>query len=48
MLIRTIQEKKNEEVELDEASKFSNADFILGFAVPWAKNPTTQYETTPC
>ena len=33
-----------EEVELDEASKFSNADFILGFAVPWAKNPTTQYE----
>ena len=36
--------EKNEEVELDEASKFSNADFILGFAVPWAKNPTTQYE----
>ena len=33
-----------EEVDLDEASKFSNADFILGFAVPWAKNPTTQYE----
>jgi hypothetical protein len=33
-----------EDSELDEASKFSNADFILGFAVPWAKNPTTQYE----
>jgi hypothetical protein len=41
---KDLEKAVKEDSELDEASKFSNADFILGFAVPWAKNPTTQYE----
>jgi len=34
-----------EEVDLDEAVEFDNADFMLGFLVPWAMNPTSEYET---
>ena len=41
---RTENKKLKEEVELDETTKFSNADFMLGFLVPWAMNPTTKYE----
>ncbi len=36
--------EQNEEVELDENVKFDNADFMLGFLVPWAMNPTSKYE----
>ena len=43
-LIDFFQTNMNEEVELDETTKFSNADFMLGFLVPWAMNPTTKYE----
>ena len=39
-----VAKKLGEEVELDETTKFSNADFMLGFLVPWAMNPTTKYE----